>query len=87
MEEREDCGTTAHMLEINYIIINLRIHFLGSLVCAIYETHFSCLYSEGCDGAGEAFPGECHRNTAPALGWLQTCLTRMVEKKKKTKIR
>lgn len=85
MEEREDCGTTAHMLEINYIIINLRIHFLGSLVCAIYETHFSCLYSEGCDGAGEAFPGECHRNTAPALEWLQTSLTRMGGKKKKDK--
>lgn len=46
---------------------------------------FSNTDSEGCDGAGEAFLGECHRNTAPALEWLQTSLTRMGGKKKKDK--
>lgn len=46
---------------------------------------FSNTDSEGCDGAGEAFPGECHRNTAPALERLQTCLTKK-KKKDKNKI-
>lgn len=60
MEEHEDCETAAHMLEINYIVINLRIHFLGSLVCTIYETHFSCLCSviqtqRGVMGLGRRF--------------------------------
>lgn len=46
---------------------------------------FSNTDSEGCDGAGEVLPAECHRNTAPALECLQSCLTRMGGKKKKDK--
>lgn len=89
IEQCEDCGTTTHMLEINYIIINLRIHFLGSVVCAIYETHFLCLYSviqtqRGVMGLGRRFLVSAIE-TQPLL-WSGCRLVWQKKKKDKNKI-